>query len=75
MEAGSVVPTVSRPGRDGEPHVRVCQPGSGARRTGGRDSQAVRRSPFPAGPQAGDAQLRSSRAPAGLQNRRSHRQG
>lgn len=75
MEAGSVVPTVSLPGRDGEPHVRVCQPGSRTRRTGGRDSQAVRRSPVPAGPQAGDAQLRPSRAPAGLQNRRAHRQG
>lgn len=75
MEAGSVVPDVSRPGRDGEPHVPVRQPGRRARRAGGRDSQAVRRTPLPAGPQAGDAQLRSSRAPSGLQNRRAHRQG
>lgn len=75
MEAGSVVPVVSRPWRDGKPHVRVCEPGSGPRRAGGRNPQAVRRSPFPAGPQTGDAQLRPSRAPAGLQNRRAHWQG
>lgn len=75
MEAGSVVPTVSRPGRDGEPHVRVCQPGCRARRTGGRNSPAVRHSPFPTSPQVGDAQLWPCRAPAGLQNRRAHRQG
>lgn len=75
MEAGSDVPVVPLPGRHGEPHVRVCQPGSRARRTGGRNPPTVRRSPFPACPQAGDAQLRPSRAPAGLQNRRAHQQG
>lgn len=30
MEAGSVVPVVPRPGRDGEPHVPVHQPGGRA---------------------------------------------
>lgn len=75
MEAGSDVPDVSRPRRDGEPHVRVCQPGGRARRTGGRNPQTMRRSPFPASPQAGDAQLRASGASAGLQNRRAHWQG
>jgi len=75
MEAGSVLPTVSLPGRDGEPHVRVRQPGRRARRARGRDAPALRHSAFPAGPQAGDAQLRPGGAPAGLQNRRAHQQG
>lgn len=75
MEAGSVVPVVPRPGRDGEPHVPVHQPGGRARGAGGRDSPAVRRAALPADAQAGDAQLRPGRPPPGLQNRRAHRQG
>ena len=75
MEAGSVVPSVSLVGRDGEPHVRVREPGGGARGAGGRNSPALRRPALPAGPQAGDAQLWPSGDTTGLQDRRSHRQG
>lgn len=75
MEAGTVVPNVSRPGRDGEPHVPVHQPGGCTRRAGGRDSPAVRRAAVPADAQAGNAQLWPGGPPAGLEDRRAHRQG
>lgn len=75
MEAGTDTATLHRTGGDGESHVWVCQPGCCTWRAGGWNPPTLWCSPFPASPQANNAQLWPSRAFAGLQNWCSHWKG